>query len=159
MKIAVTYEKGMVFQHFGKSEQFLVVEVEQTKLLNKSLLSADGQGHSALVTLLAKAEIDTLICGGLGQGARNALEQAGITVISGAFGNAEAAVELNSRCLFKRKLAGQSERSMQSSRRSSRLYRPFLFIAYKGAFEHFLFYLESLKTNRIFYRKKYLKNF
>ncbi|MCI8850625.1 MAG: dinitrogenase iron-molybdenum cofactor biosynthesis protein [Erysipelotrichaceae bacterium] len=93
MKIAVTYEKGMVFQHFGKSEQFLVVEVEQTKLLNKSLLSADGQGHSALVTLLAKAEIDTLICGGLGQGARNALEQAGITVISGAFGNAEAAVD------------------------------------------------------------------
>ena len=86
MKIAVTYEKGMVFQHFGKSEQFLVVEVEHTKLLNKSLLSA-------LVTLLAKAEIDALICGGLGQGARNALEQAGITVISGAFGNAEAAVD------------------------------------------------------------------
>lgn len=93
MKIAVTYENGMVFQHFGKSEQFLIMEFEQTKLLNKSLLSANGKGHSALVTLLANAEIDTLICGGLGQGARNALAQAGITVISGALGNAEAAVD------------------------------------------------------------------
>lgn len=93
MKIAVTYENGMVFQHFGKSQQFLVMETDQGKLINKSLLSADGQGHSALVTLLANAKIDTLICGGLGQGARNALYQAGINVISGAVGNAEAAVD------------------------------------------------------------------
>lgn len=93
MKLAVTYENGMVFQHFGKSEQFLVMDIEQGKIVSRSLLSANGQGHGALVTLLANAGIDTLICGGLGQGARNALMQAKITVISGAKGNADVAVE------------------------------------------------------------------
>lgn len=93
MKIAVTYENGMIFQHFGKSEQFLVMEFDNGKLLGKSLLSANGQGHSALVTLLANEDVTTLICGGLGQGARNALKAAGIEVISGTVGNAEAAVD------------------------------------------------------------------
>lgn len=93
MKLAVTYENGMVFQHFGKSECFLVLEIEEGRILHKSLLKADGQGHGALVALLAEAKINTLICGGLGQGARNALTQAGITVIGGAAGNADVAVD------------------------------------------------------------------
>lgn len=93
MKLAVAYENGMVFQHFGKSEHFLMLEIEQGKIVSRSLLNANGQGHGALVALLANAGVDILVCGGLGQGARNALMQAEITVISGAKGNADVAVE------------------------------------------------------------------
>jgi len=32
MKIAVTYENGQVFQHFGHTEQFKVYDVEDGKL-------------------------------------------------------------------------------------------------------------------------------
>jgi len=92
MKIAVTYEKGIVFQHFGKCEQFLIAEVSEHQIVQKSLLSSEGQGHSALVGLLQNAGVNVLICGGCGQGARDALQQAGIVLISGAKGNAEAAL-------------------------------------------------------------------
>lgn len=93
MKLAVTYENGLVFQHFGKSEQFLCVDVEEGRIINKSMLSCDGQGHGALAGLLKQAGVEVLICGGLGAGAHNALVDKGITVIRGAKGNAEMAVE------------------------------------------------------------------
>jgi len=93
MKIAVTYENGVIFQHFGKCENFLMVEVEEQNIVGKTILNANGQGHGALAGLLREAHADVLICGGLGQGARDALQQAGIVVIGGAKGNAEAAVD------------------------------------------------------------------
>ena len=33
MKIAVTYDNGNVFQHFGKTENFKVYEVEMEEIL------------------------------------------------------------------------------------------------------------------------------
>lgn len=93
MKIAVTYENGIVFPHFGKCEQFLTVVVEDGKIVGKSILSANGQGHGALAVLLRDADVDVLICGGMGEGALRALNEAGIRAIRGAKGNAEAAVE------------------------------------------------------------------
>lgn len=93
MKLAVTYENGMVFQHFGKCEQFLCVDVEEGRIIRKAMLSSNGQGHGALAGLLKQADVEVLICGGLGAGARNALTEKGITVIRGAKGNAEMAVE------------------------------------------------------------------
>ncbi len=93
MKIAVAYENGMVFQHFGKCPSFLIVVSEAAKVVEKSLLETHGQGHGALVTLLKEADVDVLICGGCGMGARNALREANITLISGAAGNAEMAVD------------------------------------------------------------------
>lgn len=35
MKIAVTYDNGNVFQHFGKTENFKVYEVEDDKVVSK----------------------------------------------------------------------------------------------------------------------------
>ena len=34
MKIAVTYENGQVFQHFGRTEQFKVYEVEDGRIVS-----------------------------------------------------------------------------------------------------------------------------
>lgn len=93
MKIAVTYENGQVFQHFGKTENFKVYDVEDKKIVSSQVISANGSGHGALAGLLADQSVEVLICGGLGEGAKHALSNAGIEVISGASGDTDAAVE------------------------------------------------------------------
>ena len=93
MKIAVTYDSGNVFQHFGRTEQFKIYDVEDGKVLSSQVIGNDGLGHGALAGLLENNAIDVLICGGLGGGAMNALTSAGIQVVAGASGNTDEAVE------------------------------------------------------------------
>ena len=92
MKIAVTYQDGMVFQHFGHTEQFKVYTVEDGKLISEEVVGTNGQGHGALAGFLKENGVDTLICGGIGAGARNALSEAGIQLFPGAAGNADEQV-------------------------------------------------------------------
>ena len=91
MKIAVTYENGQVFQHFGHTQAFLIVQT-QGDSYTTALLDAQGSGHGALASLLRQNGVDVLICGGIGGGAKAALEQAGIALVAGASGNAEEQV-------------------------------------------------------------------
>ena len=93
MKIAVTYDNGDVFQHFGRTEQFKVYEVEDGKAIASEVIGSNGIGHGALAGLLSDRKVDVLICGGLGGGARMALEEAGVEVISGAEGSTDEAVQ------------------------------------------------------------------
>ena len=93
MKVAVTYDNGNVFQHFGHSEQFKVYEVEDNKIVSSEVIGTDGAGHEALATLLDSKSIDTLICGGIGGGAMEALNANGIQVFSGVSGDCDEAVE------------------------------------------------------------------
>ena len=83
MKIAVTYDNGNVFQHFGKTENFKVYQVEDGKVLSSEVMSSNGTGHGALAGLLAEQGVDVLICGGIGGGAKDALTEAGITLCAG----------------------------------------------------------------------------
>ena len=84
MKIAVTYEGGSIFQHFGKTETFKMYEVEDGKITSMQIVHAGGAGHSALAGFLSEQSANVLICGGIGEGAQEALKEAGIKVISGA---------------------------------------------------------------------------
>ena len=93
MKIAVTYENGNIFQHFGRTEQFKVYEVEDNKVVSSEVIGSNGVGHGALAGLLADRSVDVLICGGLGGGAQAALAEAGVEVCAGAEGDADQAVE------------------------------------------------------------------
>lgn len=93
MKIAVTYDNGQVFQHFGKTEQFKVYEVEDQKIMSSEIIESNGVGHGALAGLLAEQEIAVLICGGIGGGAQSALTEAGIELCAGAQGNTDEVVE------------------------------------------------------------------
>ena len=93
MKIAATYENGNIFQHFGRTEQFKIYEIEDGKVISSQVIGNDGLGHGALAGLLADHAIDVLICGGLGAGAQNALAEAGVEVVAGASGSADEAVE------------------------------------------------------------------
>ena len=91
-KIAVTYENSQVFQHFGHTEKFKVYTVEGGAVQSAAILSANGSGHGALAGLLSGSGVDTLICGGIGGGARMALAQAGIQLYGGVSGDADQAV-------------------------------------------------------------------
>ena len=92
MKLAVTYENGSVFQHFGRTEAFKVYEIEDDKVVRTEVIGTNGSGHSALAGVLAELGIDVLICGGIGGGAQAALADAGIEVCAGAQGSADEAV-------------------------------------------------------------------
>ena len=91
MKIAVTYDNGEVFQHFGKTENFKVYEVEDNKIISSEVISSNGSGHGALAGVLADQGVNVLICGGLGGGAQTALAEAGIEVC--AAGDTDKAVQ------------------------------------------------------------------
>ena len=93
MRIAVTYENGQVFQHFGHTEEFKIYEIEDGKVISTEIIGSNGSGHSALAALLDERKIDVLICGGIGGGAQAALAERGIELCAGADGNADQAVE------------------------------------------------------------------
>ncbi len=92
MRIAVTYEDGQVFQHFGHTENFKIYEVEGKEIKSAEVYGSNGAGHGALAGMLFHSGVDVLICGGLGGGALNALTEAGIQVIAGASGDVDEAV-------------------------------------------------------------------
>ena len=92
MRIAVTYEDGKVFQHFGHTEQFKLYDVEEGQVKATEVISTDGNGHGALARFLQEHEVDTLICGGIGGGAQQALALAGINLYGGVKGDADQAV-------------------------------------------------------------------
>lgn len=93
MKIAVTYDNGNIFQHFGKTEFFKVYQVEDNRVVSSEVIGSNGVGHGALAGLLAGQSVDVLICGGIGGGAQAALTEAGVKLCSGAEGDADQAVE------------------------------------------------------------------
>ena len=92
MKLAVTYEDGKVFQHFGHTETFKLYRVEDGQIVATELLASNGTGHGALAELLKRQDIDVLICGGIGGGAQAALAEQGIELCAGAQGSADEAV-------------------------------------------------------------------
>ena len=92
MRIAVTYEGGEVFQHFGHTSQFKVYDVAEGKVIASEVIDTNGSGHGALAGLLSLIRADVLICGGIGGGAQMALAQAGIRLYGGVSGDADDAV-------------------------------------------------------------------
>lgn len=105
MIIAVTYENGEVFQHFGHSQYFKIYEAEAGAIQKAEVIDTNGQGHGALAGLLRDHAVDALICGGIGGGARNAIAGMGIELYPGVSGNADDAV----RALLAGKLSYDSD--------------------------------------------------
>ena len=88
MRIAVTYENGEIFQHFGHTEQFKIYDVENGNIISSEIVDAGGSGHGALAGFLSALKVDVLICGGIGGGAQMALSDAGVRLYGGVSGSA-----------------------------------------------------------------------
>lgn len=80
MRIAVAYESGNVFAHFGRTGQFKIYEIENGQVTATRVVGTGGQGHGALTDVLRALGADTLICGG-------------IRLYGGVSGSADAAVQ------------------------------------------------------------------
>lgn len=93
MRIAVTYDNGEIFQHFGKTEEFKFYDIENGKTVKEQVVSTNGQGHGALAGFLKNGGVDVLICGGIGGGAQMAMREAGIRLYGGNMGSADDAVK------------------------------------------------------------------
>lgn len=93
MRIAVTYDNGEIFQHFGHTAEFKIYEVNDGKIVRADVIGTNGSGHGALSGMLSMIGVKVLICGGIGGGAQIALGNAGIEIYGGVKGDADKAVE------------------------------------------------------------------
>ena len=93
MRIAVPYENGEIFQHFGHTAQFKLYDVEDSKIVREQIVDTNGSGHGALAGFLQTPQTDALICGGIGMGAQMALADAGIRLYAGVQGGADTAAK------------------------------------------------------------------
>lgn len=91
MRIAVPYQNGEIFPHFGRTEQFKLYDTAEGRIVSETVMNTNGSGHGALAGLLAALRVEVLVCGGIGVGAQMALAQAGIRVCGGVSGSADAA--------------------------------------------------------------------
>lgn len=92
MVISVAYENGEVSQHFGNCEQYKIFEVWDGVIADSAIVTAIGSGHDQRATFLNDYNTDVLICGGIGEGARDALSSSGIKIYAGVRGDADSAV-------------------------------------------------------------------
>ena len=75
MKAAIPYENGQIFQHFGHTAQFKLYELQGGKVVSSQVVDTNGSGHGALAGFLQAQGVETLVCGGIGGGAKTALAQ------------------------------------------------------------------------------------
>lgn len=93
MRIAVAYADGEVFQHFGKTTEFKIYEIDNDEIVDSKVFGTNGVGHGALALVLNQLKVEALICGGIGRGAKSALSAVEITILPGVTGNADDAVK------------------------------------------------------------------
>lgn len=94
MRIAVTYEKEQVFPHFGKTDRFKIYEIADGQVKLATVINTNGSHYGALPDILRKIEVNVLICGKIGSGAKRALEEAEIALYCGASGRTDDVVQL-----------------------------------------------------------------
>ena len=96
MKIAVAYENGEIFGHFGHCAMFAIYEYgEYVHECTKTLVETGGrQGHQAMADLMREQEVDAVIAGNMGGEAKALLLSYGIVPVAGYSGDADTAADL-----------------------------------------------------------------
>jgi len=83
-KIAIPTCEGKLWQHFGKAPEVTFVTVENGEVKESVVMQAPEHEHGAMPRFIAAQGATDVLCGGLGQGAVNMLNQLGIQVHGGA---------------------------------------------------------------------------
>lgn len=94
--IAIPTEGDMVNAHFGRSQAFTIFAIEDGKVTGSEVLDTKGyeHQHSGIAQLLKTKKVEVVLCGGIGPGAIAGLENAGLEVLRGASGLAQAAAQV-----------------------------------------------------------------
>lgn len=96
MRIAVAYQDGEIFEHFGHCECFAIYEYgSDVEDCAKTLVnSADRHGHKAMADLMREQQVDAVLCGSMGDEARALLLSYGIVPVAGYCGHADTAADM-----------------------------------------------------------------
>lgn len=96
MKVAVAYDNGEIYGHFGHCPQFAFYEYgEYVYECTKTLVdTSDRSGHEAMAKLMQEQGVDAVLCGQMGGEAKALLLSMGIVPIVGYTGHADTAADL-----------------------------------------------------------------
>lgn len=92
MKIAMTYDNEEIFPHFGKSPYVVIYEVEGKDVLSKNIMKLEGSGHGRISAYLKTVDVNVLICGRMGEHAKQAMDDLQIKVYAGVSGRCDDAL-------------------------------------------------------------------
>ncbi len=96
MKIAVAYENGEIYGHFGHCPQFALYEYGEyvsdciKTLVDTSMLS----GHQQMADKMKALDVEAVLCGNMGDEGRALLLSYGIVPVVGYSGDADTAADL-----------------------------------------------------------------
>ena len=92
MIIATTYKDGLISDHFGRTEEFMIYEIENGMVIKNYIKDNQGLSHGNLVKILVENNVNVLICGTCGTGAINIMNSYNIECVAGAQGDSLDAV-------------------------------------------------------------------
>ncbi len=92
MKIAIPFENENIYKHFGHTEKFSFYDVINGEIQNSKKVETNGAKHRAVADFLVSNNIDTVICGDIGHGAKRILESNNIKVYPGIDGSINNAI-------------------------------------------------------------------
>jgi len=84
VRIAIPVFGGKLAQHFGHSEAFVVVDVEDGEVAASEQVTPPVHAPGVLPRWLAEQGCSVIIAGGMGRRAQDLFAAAGITVVYGA---------------------------------------------------------------------------
>ena len=96
MKVAVAYENGEIYGHFGHCPQFALYEYgEYVSDCVKTLIDTSAlSGHQAMADKMRELDVDAVLCGNMGGEGKALLLSYGIVPIVGYTGDADTAADL-----------------------------------------------------------------
>ena len=92
-RIAVANENGVVAQHFGHCQGFMIFDTENNQIVKSETIANPGHKPGFLPNFLNDRGVKVIISGGMGGGAIEIFNEKKIEVIVGASGDAKAVVE------------------------------------------------------------------
>ena len=96
MKVAVAYDNGEIYGHFGHCAMFAIYEYgEYVYECTKTLVeTGDRHGHQAMADLMREQGVDAVMCGNMGGEGKALLLSYGIVPVTGYSGDADTAADL-----------------------------------------------------------------
>jgi predicted Fe-Mo cluster-binding NifX family protein len=92
-KIAIAVDGKVVSDHFGRCPSFVLIDLDNQKVVHKEELVNPGHRTGFLPEFLAQRGVQTIICGGMGRRAIDLFAAKGIKPIVGITGEMNKVVD------------------------------------------------------------------
>ena len=89
MKIAMPYQDGVLLEHFGRAKEFIIYNVSDLDPVTSEVIAPEDLSHAAVARALKEHGVDVVLCGSIGEHARQAVEGEHMLVFSGITGAAD----------------------------------------------------------------------